>query len=108
VTVESSAPLAELSEAARQVAGWKLEDSFVRSSAAIAERLGAPQQMNDGALTSGYDPLRAAGWQLGGGGARLLLLLYERPQERLRLSLLVERSGAGPQGRAGGRVPATL
>jgi hypothetical protein len=96
VTVESSAPVAELSEAARQVAQWRLEASFARASGAIAEQLGAPQPLADGAAGSGYDPLRAAGWQLAGGTSRLLLLLHARHEERLRLSLVVERSGARP------------
>jgi membrane-associated protein len=98
VCVESSAPVAELTDAARQVAQWRLESSFDRAAVVIADQLGAPKATADGAAAdgSGYDPLRAAGWQLAGGAARLLLLLHARQQERLRLSLVVERSGARP------------
>jgi membrane-associated protein len=94
VTVESSAPTAELTEAARQVAQWKLEESFVRASSVISGQLGEAQPMADAGSASGYHPLRAAVWQLGGGASKLALLLHARGDERLRLSLLVERPGA--------------
>ena len=93
VTIESSAPTAELSEAARQVAQWKLEESFERAAAAVSEALGAAGGP-DAAATSGYDPLRVAHWGLPEGRLDLHLVLHLRRDDRLRLSLLVARPGS--------------
>ena len=91
VTIESSAPTAELSEAARQVAQWKLEESFERAAAAVSESLGAAGGVDGAAPASGYDPLRVAHWELPEGRLDLHLVLHLRHDDRLRLSLLVAR-----------------
>ena len=94
VTIESSAPTAELSEAARQVAQWKLEESFERAAAAVSEALGAAGGADGAGTASGYDPLRVAHWELPEGRLDLDLVLHLRRDDRLRLSLLVARPGS--------------
>jgi hypothetical protein len=102
VTIESSAPTAELSEAARQVAQWKLEESFARAAAAIDEALGTPASPDRAAAASGYDPLRVAHWELPEGRLDLHLVLHLRRDDRLRLSLLVARPVSPGSARRGG------
>jgi hypothetical protein len=106
VTIESSAPVAGLSEAALQVAQWRLEESFQRAVAASERALGPPSPADGAGAAPGYDPLRVAHWELEGGRLALHLMLHLRRDDRLRLSLLVARSGVRPGGGLGRPTPA--
>ena len=86
VVAESSPPLAGLSEAAAQVAGWRLETRFEQALATIVGVLDAPALLDGETAAQRHRPVRCAQWSV--EGCRLLLLF--RRGERLLLSLRVE------------------
>lgn len=95
-----SPPLAELTEAGGEVAGWQLEERFTQARQALCNAFGEPRESVTPAPVAGAPPERTATWSTPAGS----LTLAHYCADRHRLTVRVEPAAQpGVASRAGAR-----
>lgn len=94
-----SPPLAELTDAGGEVAGWHLEERYVQARQALCNAFGDPRESALPATAAGATPERSATWSTPVGA----LTLVQHCAERHRLTVRIEPAAQPGASRAGAR-----